>query len=217
MPKKNKFSGLYEPDKDTCTESCEENIQRFREATLKLDRIHNDENEQQMVEDILLTATKYNKLKIELKEEVDYATAIDQLEEIYNDVDADHIIVEVERIAQKYGYVPEMDETVDIEQEMFYYSTETMPSLLARIQKEYASVPRKIKDRLQNKIAGGMRAYEIERDNPRPEVRRGQVWRVEEPVGIGHVTNGYRWVVVISNAKHARYGSVANVIMLRAS
>ena len=40
MPKKNQFSGLSEPDKDTCTESNPENIKRFREATLKLDRIH---------------------------------------------------------------------------------------------------------------------------------------------------------------------------------
>ena len=45
MPKENIFSGKYEPDRDTCTEANEDNVARFRIAMLKLDRIHNDENE----------------------------------------------------------------------------------------------------------------------------------------------------------------------------
>lgn len=45
MPKENIFSGKYEPDKDTCTEANESNVARFRTAMLKLDRIHNDDNE----------------------------------------------------------------------------------------------------------------------------------------------------------------------------
>lgn len=217
MPKKNKFSGLYEPDKDTCTESSVENIQRFREATLKLDRIHNDENEQGIIEDLYIIAMKYNKAKIQLKQEMDYPKAIEQLEEVYNDVDANHMIIEIERIAQKYGYVPEMDETVDVDNEMFYCATETMPALLARIQTEYASVSGDLKKHLLNKIAGGMRSYEIERDNPRLSAHRAEIWKIEIPIGIGNETNGYRWVIIISNKTHARFSNTVNVVYLDGS
>lgn len=217
MPKKNKFSGLYEPDKDTCTESSEENIQRFREATLKLDRIHNDENEQGIVEDLYIIAMKYNKAKIQLKQEMDYAEAIEQLEKVYNDVDANHMILEIGRIAQKYGYVPEMDETVDVDNEMFYCATETMSALLARIQTEYASVSKDLKKHLLNKIAGGMRSYEIERDNSRIPAHRAEIWKIEIPIGIGNETNGYRWVIIISNKTHACCSNTVNVVYLDGS
>ena len=52
MPKENIFSGKYEPDKDTCTEANESNVARFRTAMLKLDRIHNDDNEKDLTENI---------------------------------------------------------------------------------------------------------------------------------------------------------------------
>ena len=44
MPRKNIFSGKYEPDKDTCTEASESNVARFITSILKLDRIYNDNN-----------------------------------------------------------------------------------------------------------------------------------------------------------------------------
>ena len=46
MPRKNIFSGKYEPDRDT--EANESNVARFRTAMLKLDRIHNDGNEKDL-------------------------------------------------------------------------------------------------------------------------------------------------------------------------
>ena len=52
MPKENIFSGKYEPDRDTCTEANESNVARFRTAMLKLDRIHNDDNEKDLTENI---------------------------------------------------------------------------------------------------------------------------------------------------------------------
>ena len=52
MPRKNIFSGKYEPDRDTCTEANESNVARFRTAMLKLDRIHNDDNEKDLTENI---------------------------------------------------------------------------------------------------------------------------------------------------------------------
>ena len=214
MPKENKFSGLYEPDKDTCTASNEENIARFREATLKLDRIHNNDNEQDLTDNIIQLCIRYNKTGKKVEWELDYEDAMTMLEEVYNDVDADFMIEAVEALATRYGYVPEMDETVDVYAEMYFCSAESMPSLLTRIQTEYVSLVGRVRDGLKNKIAGGMRAYEIERDNTRPTIERGQIWKVESPVGIGNVTNGYRWVIVISNQKHVDSSNTVNVIYL---
>ena len=53
MPKENIFSGKYEPDKDTYTEANESNVARFRTAMLKLDRIHSDDNEKDLTENIM--------------------------------------------------------------------------------------------------------------------------------------------------------------------
>ena len=65
MPKKNQFSGLSEPDKDTCTESSPENIKRFREATLKLDRIHNADNERDLADNIIQLCQVCNKTDLQ--------------------------------------------------------------------------------------------------------------------------------------------------------
>lgn len=48
MPRKNIFFGKYEPDRNTYTEANESNVARFRTAMLKLDRIHNDDNEKDL-------------------------------------------------------------------------------------------------------------------------------------------------------------------------
>lgn len=68
MQKKNIFSGKYEPDKNTCTEANESNVARFRTAMLKLDRIHNDDNEKDLTENIMQLCSRNNKTgeKIEL-------------------------------------------------------------------------------------------------------------------------------------------------------
>lgn len=147
MPKKNKFSGLYEPDKDTCIDSGAENIARFREATLKLDRIHNDENEQDITDNLIQLCIRFNKTGEKIAWDMDYEDAMATLEEVYSDVDANMMIMAIEALATRYGYVPEMDETVDVDNQMFYCATETMPALLARIQTEYASVPNKLKEK----------------------------------------------------------------------
>lgn len=61
MPKENIFSGKYEPDRDTCTEANESNVARFRTAMLKLDRIHNDDNEKELTENIMQLCSRNNK------------------------------------------------------------------------------------------------------------------------------------------------------------
>lgn len=217
MPKENKFSGLSEPDKDTCIDSSPKNIARFREATLKLDRIHNDENEQDITEGIIQLCIRFNKTGEKIAWDMDYEDAMAMLEEVYNDVDANMMILAIEALATRYGYVPEMDETVDVDNEMFYCATEKMPALLTRIQTEYASVPNKLKENLLNKIAGGMRSYEIDKDNPRLPAHRAEIWKIEIPIGIGNETNGYRWVIIISNKTHARFSNTVNVVYLDGS
>lgn len=61
MPKGNIFSGKYESDKDTCTEANKSNVARFRTAMLKLDRIHNDDNEKYLIENIMQLCFRNNK------------------------------------------------------------------------------------------------------------------------------------------------------------
>lgn len=218
MPKKNQFSGLSEPDKDTCTESSPENIKRFREATLKLDRIHNADNERDLADNIIQLCKKYNKAKLDIAWDLDYEDAMEVLEKVYNDVDANKMILSIEMLAKRYGYLPEMDEEeVDIEQEMFWHATETFPSLITRIQTEYASLTHKFKKMFTNKIASGMRSYEINKYNTRPTVERKQIWIVESPYGVGSETTGFRWSIIISNEGHAMYSNTANVVFLDSS
>ena len=218
MPKKNQFSGLSEPDKDTCTESSSENIKRFREATLKLDRIHNADNERDIADNIIQLCKKYNKANLDIAWDLDYEDAMEMLEEVYNDVDANMMILAIEMLAKQYGYLPEMDEeVVDVEQEMFWYATETFPSLITRIQTEYASLTQKFKKMFTNKIASGMRSYEINKYNTRPKVERKQIWVVETPYGVGSETTGFRWSIIISNESHAKNSNTANVVFLDSS
>ena len=219
MPKKNQFSGLSEPDKDTCTESSPENIKRFREATLKLDRIHNADNERDLADNIIQLCQVCNKTDLKIAWDLDYEDAMEVLEKVYNDVDANKMISSIEMLAKRYGYLPEMDEeVVDVEQEMFWYATETFPSLITRIQTEYASQPtQNFKKAFINRIASGMRSYEINRYNTRPKVERKQIWVVESPYGVGCETTGFRWSIIISNESHAKDSNTANVIFLGSS
>lgn len=214
MPKYNKFSELSEPDKDTCTEASESNIERFRQAQLKVDRVSNG-NEEELAFKLATIATRYNKTGERISFDLDYADAMEVLESVYNDVDAEMIILALEALANDYGYLPEMDnESVELEEEMFWYSSETFAGLISRIQAEYAKIDAKFKKAFTNKIAGGMKIYEINRDNARPTVKRGEVWKVEVPTGVGRETTGFRWAIIISNEMHAQFSDVVNVVYL---
>ncbi len=111
MPKENIFSGKYEPDRDTCTEANEDNVARFRIAMLKLDRIHNDENEKDLTENIMQLCSRNNKTgeKINLSESYEFEDAMDWLEKVYNDVDADLMIMAIDQLAERYGYTSDID------------------------------------------------------------------------------------------------------------
>lgn len=148
MPKYNKFSEMYEPDKDTCTTASESNIARFRQAQLKVDRVSNG-NEKELAFKLATIATRYNKAGEKIDFDLDYADAMEVLESVYNDVDAQMMILPLEALASDYGYLPEMDnESVELEQEMFWYSKETFSGLIGRIQGEYASMDKAYKDEL---------------------------------------------------------------------
>lgn len=82
MQKENKFSGLCKPDKDTCIDSSFENIARFREATLKLDRIHNADNKCDLADNIIQLYKKYNKANLDIAWNLDYEDAMVALEEV---------------------------------------------------------------------------------------------------------------------------------------
>lgn len=125
------------------------------------------------------------------------------------------MILAIEMLAKQYGYLPEMDEeVVDVEQEMFWYATETFPSLISRIQTEYASLTQKFKKLFTNKIASGMRSYEINKYNTRPTVHRAEIRVIEIPYGVGSETTGFRWAIIISNEVHATFSNTANFVYL---
>lgn len=208
----NRFSGKYEPEKDVFREPSDDSIARFREAQLKLDRISNG-NEDVLAEKMEILAIRFNVKGIEIGTGLDYPDAMTALESVFNETDANLMIKAMEELAKEFGYLPEMDnEEVEPEQEMFWYTKETIESLLIRIKNEHDSS--KNKELFKNTIAGGMRVYEINKTNNRPKVRRGEIWKIEIPVGVGRETTGFRWAIVISNSVHAEFSDAVNVIYL---
>lgn len=208
----NRFSGKYEPEKDVFVEPSDDSIARFREAQLKLDRISNG-NEDALAEKMEILAIRFNVKGIEIGTGLDYPDAMTALESVFNETDADLMIKAMEELAKEFGYLPEMEnEEVETEQEMFWFTKESIASLLLRIKEEYDSCTNK--DLLRNYVAGGMRIYEINKDNTRPEVKRGEIWKIEVPNGVGRETTGYRWAIVISNHTHAYFAQTVNVIYI---
>lgn len=208
----NKFSGKYEPDKDVFREPSDESIAKFRQVQLKLDRI-SDGNEEELADKMVIIAIRFNRTGEKIATDLDYPDAMTALEMVFNEDDAKLMIKAMEELAKEFGYLPEMDnEEVKSEQEMFWYTKETIESLLVRIKDEYDSSANK--DLLRNTIAGGLRTYEINKDNSRPKAKRGEVWKIEIPVGVGRETTGFRWAIVISNSVHAQFSDAVNVIYL---
>lgn len=208
----NKFSGKYEPDKDVFREPSDESIAKFRQVQLKLDRI-SDGNEEELADKMVIIAIRFNRTGKKIATDLDYPDAMTALEMVFNEDDAKLMIKAMEELAKEFGYLPEMDnEEVKSEQEMFWYTKETIESLLVRIKDEYDSSTNK--DLLKNTIAGGLRTYEINKDNSRPKAKRGEVWKIEIPVGVGRETTGFRWAIVISNSVHAQFSNTVNVIYL---
>ena len=216
MPRKNIFSGKYEPDRDTCTEANESNVARFRTAMLKLDRIHNDDNEKDLTENIMQLCSRNNKTweKIELSAGYEFEDAMDWLEKVYNDVDADLMIMAIDQLAERYGYTPDMDETIEIVLEDKWRCWESFADITNDIQTIYNSLPTsKRKEDFKTSIAAGLRLYKMESQS-RQRVHRGEIWRVEVPTGVGSETTGMRWALVISQKAHTKGSYTFNAVYL---
>lgn len=216
MPKENIFSGKYEPDRDTCTEANESNVARFRTAMLKLDRIHNDDNEKDLTENIMQLCSRNNKTgeKIDLSADYEFEDAMDWLEKVYNDVDADLMIMAIDQLAERYGYTSDMDETIEIVQEDKWRCWESFTDITNDIQSIYSSLPTsKRKEDFKTRIAAGLRLYKME-SQPRQRVHRGEIWRVEVPTGVGSETTGMRWALVISQKAHTKGSYTFNAVYL---
>ena len=54
---------------------------------------------------------------------------MDWLEKVYNDLDADLMIMAIDQLAERYGYTSDMDETIEIEQEDKWRCWETFESV----------------------------------------------------------------------------------------
>ena len=218
MPIKNKFSGLSVPvaSSDEGLKFNQENIERYRNAQLKLDRIWM-QNEDDITTNLYEIFDKYNKKGIGLPEKYDYADVMDALEEIYSDENAEELIQAIERVAINYGYTDEMDDeelTIDITQDMCWHTNQSLMSLLTNIKQKYDSIDNDSKNKLADKIDGAYKAYELEEGVRPTKVHRGEIWRAILPMGVGYETNGYRWVIIISNEKHAEISSVVNVVYM---
>ena len=55
---------------------------------------------------------------------------MDWLEKVYNDVDADLMIMAIDQLAERYGYTSDMDETIEIEQEDKWRCWETFETVV---------------------------------------------------------------------------------------
>lgn len=139
---------------------------------------------------------------------------MDWLEKVYNDVDADLMIMAIDQLTERYGYTPDMDETIKIDLETKWYSRDTFETMTNNIQTIYNSLPTsKRKEDFKTSIAAGFRLYQME-SLPRPQVHRGEIWVVEVPTGIGRETTGMRWSLVISNKQHATRSDTVNIVYI---
>ena len=139
---------------------------------------------------------------------------MDWLEKVYNDVDADLMIMAIDQLAERYGYTSDMDETIEIEQEDKWRCWETFESVINKSIRTYGSLPTaKRQEDFKTRIAAGYRLYEME-SQPRQRVYRGEIWRVEVPTGVGSETTGMRWALVISQKAHTKGSYTFNVVYL---
>ena len=60
---------------------------------------------------------------------------MDWLEKVYNDVDADLMIMAIDQLAKRYGYTSDMDETIEIEQEDKWRCWENFESVINKKHK----------------------------------------------------------------------------------
>ena len=60
---------------------------------------------------------------------------------VYNDVDADLMIMAIDQLAERYGYTSDMDETIEIEQEDKWRCWEAFESVINKSIRTYGSFP----------------------------------------------------------------------------
>ena len=106
--------------------------------------------------------------------------------------------------------VPQLNDPLIME--MMWRSGVPFNQLMTNIANEYNNVTRSEKRRLKDKIDGAFKAYELEKSGTRPVVQRGEVWKIAMPVGVGSVSNGYRYVVIVSRELHANNSRTVNVV-----
>lgn len=110
--------------------------------------------------------------------------------------------------------VPQLNEPLIME--MYWYSNKSFSQLMTDIADEYNNLTgnanKKFRRALKDKIDGAFKAYELEKNGTRRAVQRGDVWKIAMPVGVGSVSNGYRYVVIVSRELHANNSRTVNVV-----
>lgn len=123
----------------------------------------------------------------------------------------------IDKLLEEYPELNEgISESVDLIMEMYWFRRGSFSHLMQDIQNEYNSLAgkanKKFRNALKNKIDGALYAYNLEKTAVRPIVKRGEIWKASIPVGVGSVSNGYRYVVIISRELHANNSRTVNVV-----
>ncbi len=85
---------------------------------------------------------------------------MDWLEKVYNDVDADLMIMAIDQLAERYGYTSDMDETIEIQQEDKWRYWENFESVNNKSIRTYGSLPTaQRQEDFKTRIAAGYRLY----------------------------------------------------------
>lgn len=217
----NHFSGLYEPAKDS-TELRTGTVKRFISATLNLEAIVIN-HEKDVSFDVATLAKRYGS---DTSLNCDYADAMEALEAVLSDVNANMIIMAIEAIAKKYGY---SDKIIipEISQEDAFVSKigNTVAAVAAKFKNMYDDTSDSFR---QAHIVNAMAAmyknlqldeiskmiddYFVNHDKTHKfKIIQGGIYYIDFTMGTGHEISGQRMAVVLASDKTCESG--ANILV----
>lgn len=213
----NKFSGLYEPTKES-SELRTDTLKKFRSATLNLEAIVIN-HEKDVAFDVATLAKRYGS---DTSLDCDYADAMEALEEVLSDVNANMIIMAIEAIAKKYGY---SDKIIipEISQEDAFVSKigNTVAAVAAKFKNMYdATSDDERKEHIINAMAAMYKNLQLDESSKMIDdyyfnhkkthefkIIQGGIYYIDFTMGTGHEISGQRMGVVLSSDKICETGS----------
>ncbi len=222
----NKFSGLYEPDREKDLVKGEPNVEAFREAIAEIDKIRSAENEEELIMNMVLVARRYNNQKLEISDNVDYDEAIGQLEDVYSEINADMLVMALQEFPKLYAYGEplKVDESVlDIEAK--YTTDENAESLMGKLVNDYDI---RNNQETRDAVAACVENLELDKiskqqlqeksENPKGfhpvSVRRGEIYWCNYTKGVGCEFSSNRTILILSNDSNNRFSQKVNGVAM---